>query len=145
MIDQGDQSERPDQSKTTMIYAFIRATLGTAGSSVLDFYVANSLWINGLLLLYALLVVFARRTFDLCQQRLVLSLKGQYGMQAEKQRPAPFLRALKNASIPWEHALSRSSFPFMTPPGSIRIYRKNLETFRRFLPLEKLVELLKES
>ena len=131
--------------KSIMIYAFIRATLGTAGAAVLDFYVANSLWINGLILLYALLVVFARRTFDLCQQGLVSSLQDQYGMQFQKQKSAPLLRILKTASIPWEHALGRSSFPFMTPPGSIRVYPKNLETFQRFLPLEKLAELLKES
>ncbi len=129
--------------KTTMIFAFIRSTLGTFGNTLLDFYIANSIWINGLILLYALLVVVSRRSFDLSRQLLLSSLQSQYGQQFQKKRPESVLKTLKKTSIPWEEALRRTSIPFVTPPGSIRIYPKNLETFQKFMPLEKLAELLK--
>jgi hypothetical protein len=128
-----------------MIITFIRSTLGTFGSALLDFYVANSIWINGLILLYALLVALSRRSFDLSRQLLLSSLQSQYGKQFQKNRPGSVLKTLKNTSVPWEEALQRTSIPFMTPPGSIRIYPKNLETFQKFVPLEKLAELLKQS
>ena len=128
-----------------MIFGFIRSTIGTFGNALLDFYIANSIWLNGLLLLYALLVVFSRRSFDLSQQLLLSSLQSQYGKQLQKKRPGSVLKMLKETKIPWEEALQRTSIPFMTPPGSIRIYRKNLETFQKFVSLEKLAELLKQS
>jgi hypothetical protein len=90
-------------------------------------------------------VVLARRTFDLSRESLVASLQSQYGAQFDQKRPGAILKVLGKSSIPWDQALGRSSFPFMTPPGSIWIYPKNLATFQRFLPLEKLAELLKKS
>ena len=125
-----------------MIYAFIRATLGPIGVAVLDFYIANSLWINGLVLLYGLLVVLAQRSFERSCQTLVGDLQSQYGQQFQQKSPKSVLNTLKKISIPWDRALGSSSFPLMTPPGSIRIYPKSLRTFQRFLPLEKLAELV---
>ncbi len=134
--------EPPWSTQTTMIFSFIRATLGTSGTAVLDFYIANSIWINGLIFLYAFLVVLARRTFDLGRQSLIASLQSQCGQQFEQKRPGSILKKLKKISIPWEKALGHSSFPFMTPPGSIWIYPKNRATLQKLLPLEKLAELL---
>ena len=128
-----------------MIYEFIRATLGTFGDVLLDFYIANDIWINGLVLLYGLLVVLARHSFNLGQQLILSSLQSQIGREFRQKNSGAILKTLKNTNIPWEVALKRSSFPFMTPPGSIRIYWKNLNTFQRFLPPEKLAELLKQS
>ncbi len=126
-----------------MINVFIRATLGTSGDVLLDFYIANGIWINGLILLYALLVVLSRHSFDLGQQLILSSLESQYGTQF--QQKGSVLKTLKYTSIPWHAALDRSSFPFMTPPGSFRIYPKNLKTIQKFLTPEKLAELLKRS
>lgn len=128
--------------QSTVIYNFVRSTLGASGAAVLDFYVLNSLWINGLVLLYALLVVLSRRTFDLSRQSLVASLQSRYGREFEGEKPRSVLKALKKIGIPWDQALGSSSFPFMAPPGSIRIYSKNPATLQKLLPLEKLADLL---
>lgn len=123
-----------------MINIFIRGTLGPLGVAVLDFYIANSLWINGLVLLYGLLVVLARRSFELSRQFLITSLQSKYGSRFEQRKPEAVLRALKKLSIPWEQALGSSSFPFVTPPGSIRIFPKKLATLQKLLPLEILAQ-----
>lgn len=125
-----------------MIYSFIRGMLGTSGDAVLDFYIAYSLWINGLIFLYAFLVVLARHTFDLSRQSLIISLQGEYSQKFEQKRPGAVLKALKKISIPWDQALRCSSFPLISPPGSIRIYPKNTATLQKLLPLEKVAELL---
>jgi hypothetical protein len=125
-----------------MIDSFIRGILGPLGSRVLDFYIANGLWINGLLLLYALLVVLARRTFDLGRQFLVETIQKEYGPQIEHQKSESILKVLRNISIPWERAIGSSPFPLITPPGSMLVYPKNLATFQRLVPPEKIAELL---
>jgi hypothetical protein len=127
-----------------MIDGFIRATLGTSGAAILDFYIANSVWINGLILLYALLVVLARRTFDRSRQSLIASLQSRHGQQFEGRKPGAILKLLGMIPIPWDQALANSSFPFMTPPGSIWLYPRSPATLHKLLPPEKLAELLLE-
>ena len=125
-----------------MIYSFIRGMLGSSGDMLLDFYVANSLWINALILLYAILVAVARHTFDVSRKLVIAFLESQYSQQFEQKKSGSVLNALHKINIPWDQALGHSAFPFMTPPGSIWIYPKNSATFQKLLPLEKLAELL---
>lgn len=103
------------------------------------------LWINGLLLLYALLVFFSRRNFDSILQSLLLSLQNQFGEQITKKGQGTLLNALKKAKIPWDKALSQSTMPFITPPGSFRIYIKSQEKLKQLIPLELLAESLKKN
>jgi hypothetical protein len=126
-----------------MIDAVVRSMLGTWGAALLDFYIANSLWINGLALAYALLVVFARRNYDLSLNSLLSSLKNKYGNQLQKKGAGTVLEMVKKADLPWDDALGRSKIPFLTPPRSIRLYRKNRETLQKLVTPEKLAELLK--
>jgi len=126
-----------------MVDAFVRSMIGSWGNALLDFYLANSLWINLLVLLYALLVVLSRRNFDLSLQSLIFSLQKEYGGQFAQKGPGSILNLLKKADIPWSGSLSKSSLPFITPPGSLWLYPKNIQTLQKFITLEKLVELLK--
>lgn len=125
-----------------MIDGFIRGTLGPLGVTILDFYIANSIWINGLILLYGLLVVLARRSFELSRQSLISALQSQHPQQFEHKKLASVLNTLKKINIPWEQSLESSSFPLIAPPGSILVYPKKLETFQKLLPLDKLAEIL---
>lgn len=127
-----------------MIYGFIRAMLGTSGDAILDFYITNSLWINALILLYAVMVVLARYSYNLCQQLLISSIQNRYGPQFERKKASAILKVLQGNPVPWEQALRTSPFPFVTPPGSLRIYPKNLKTLQTLLPVERLAELVNE-
>jgi hypothetical protein len=128
-----------------MVNAFIRSMIGSWGNVILDFYLANGFWINGLLLLYALLVVFSRRNFDNSLQLLLFSLQKEFGEQFAKKGPGSLMEILKKAAIPWAAALTKSPLPFITPPGSFRLYPKNAQTFQKFITLEKLVDLLQQK
>lgn len=128
-----------------MIDSFVRGLLGTSGSMLLDFYVANSLWINGLVLLYALGVVLARRAFDRSRHVLIALLRRDYAQHFEQRSASSVLNTLKRIPIPWEQAAAGSSFPFITPPGSFRVHRKSPAALQRLLPLEALAELLIRS
>ena len=128
-----------------MVNAFIRSMIGSWGNHILDLYIANSLWINPLLLLYALLVVLSRRNYDSSLQSLLSALQKQYGEKFEKKSPGSIQNILKKTSLPWAEVLSKSWLPFITPPGSLWVYPKNIETFQKFITIEKLVEMLQQK
>ncbi len=128
-----------------MVDVIIRSFIGQWGGRILDFYVANSLWINGLILLYFVVIVFARRNYRHIIISLVLDLKEKYGNQLKGENPKQISKQLTRLDIPWDEALKASSFPFVTPPGGFRPYLKNEKTFNKLLSNETLAEVIIES
>ena len=128
-----------------MVDVIIRSFIGQWGGRILDFYVENSLWINGLILLYFVIIVFARRNYRTIIISLVLDLKEKYGNKLKGENPKQISRQLTRLDIPWEEALRTSSFPFVAPPGGFRPYLKNEKTFHKLLSNETLAEVIIES
>ncbi len=126
-----------------MIDAFIRSTLGHFGSAILDFYIANSFWINGLILAYAILVVISRFNYNRTSKAILENIKENYSSQIEKKNVSSLVHLLKKANLPWEETIKGSKIPFLSPPGSIRIYRSSVKNLQKFLSIEKIAELLK--
>jgi hypothetical protein len=126
-----------------MIDIFIRSMLGTFFSKILDLYIANSLWINGIILAYALLVVISRFNYARTSKAILDNLKEKYSTQIEKKNASSLIHVLNKAEIPWAESIKKSKIPLLTPPGSIRIYWKTVNNMQKFLPIEKIVELLK--
>ncbi|MGW8144810.1 MAG: hypothetical protein ACWGN2_10475 [Anaerolineales bacterium] len=128
-----------------MVDVIVRSFIGQWGQKILDFYQNNSLWINGLILLYFLMIIFSRRNYRFIIISLVEDLKRKYGSQLKGDNPNQISKRLKRMEIPWEQALSTSSFPFVTPPGGFRPYMKNEKTFQKLLSDEVLAEVIFES
>ena len=59
--------------------------------------------------------------------------------------PHQISKKLNRLEIPWEKALTTSSFPFVTPPGRFRPYLKNEKTFHKLLSNDLLAEVIVES
>jgi hypothetical protein len=70
-----------------MIDALIRGTLGTVGTHLLDFYVQNSLWINALLFVYAILVIFARRNYGQVARHILADFHRKHGDKLDRKEP----------------------------------------------------------
>ncbi|MEL7642855.1 MAG: hypothetical protein AAGU25_01970 [bacterium] len=128
-----------------MIDAFIRSILGDWGNALLDFYIANSLWINGIILLYALLVILAQRNYKRITSSALIFLNEKYGSQLQKKGKGSLVQMMKKAGIPWNEIIKRSWNPFLTPSGSIRLYLSNEKTIDKLLPLEKIAELIQKK
>ncbi len=128
-----------------MINAVIRSMIGSWGNVLLDQYIANGFWINGLILLYALLVFLSRRNYDNNLRSLITDLQNLYGDQIAKKGAGSILAKLKNSPIPWEGSIKVSTIPFLTPPGSFMIYQNNAQNFEKFVPLKTLAELLQKA
>lgn len=127
-----------------MINIIVRSFLGHWGGQVLDFYIANSLWINGLLLLYFLLVVLGRRNYRVILFSLVKGLEGKQTIKPGNKNAKQIGAALKKQEIPWEVGLRASAFPFITPPQGFRIYLKSQKRIQDLIPREILVDTLIE-
>lgn len=123
-----------------MIDAILRSMIGSWGNWLLDQYLAHALWINGLLLGYALLVAMARRNFKMILQFFVVHLWEKYPAQLKNKKREQISRFLMHISLPWQQALARAPFPFFSPPSSIRLYPKTESALKRTLSLDTLTE-----
>jgi len=128
-----------------MIDAFVRSILGDWGNIALDFYIANSLWINAIFLIYALLVVLSHRNYKRITKSTLTFLHEKYGSQLQKKGTGSLVLMMKKAGIPWDEILKRGTNPFLSPPGSIRLYLNNQKSIEKLLPFEKIAELIKKS
>ena len=123
-----------------MIDALIRGTLGTAGTRMLDFYVQNSIWINALLFVYAILVVFARRNYLQFARHILADFIQKHGDKLTKKSPREIRALLLKSKIPWENGMQAGWFPFISFPQGILLRFKSNRTFEKIFPIDVLVE-----
>ncbi len=98
-----------------MIYAFIRSFIGEIGRTIMDFYIANSLVINGLILFYALIVFVAQRNYLFVLKKIFESL----GLIKEnaKNKLVRKVNAKDYAKLSWDDIRKGAWFPFISAPG----------------------------
>jgi len=123
-----------------MIYAFIRNYIGGFGRALMDFYVANSLVINGLILVYALLVFLAHRNYLYVIERIIVEL----GLikQGEKNKLLRKVNSADLTKLQWDKVRKNIWFPFISEPKkwTFRLFSAeylssefSLETINRYI------------
>ncbi|MBN1266102.1 MAG: hypothetical protein JXA25_11455 [Anaerolineales bacterium] len=123
-----------------MIDAIIRSFLGGFGGKVLDFYSEHSLWINGTILLYALLVIIGRSSYSSLLRAMTTELL-RMNPDTLKNKSVQSLQSIfARIELPWNTVVKKVSFPFLVPPKKMRPYFKNPENAARLIPPEILAE-----
>lgn len=123
-----------------MINAILRSMIGSWGNWLLDQYIANALWINGLILTYALLVALARCNFKKTLLFFLTHLETQHARQLKGKNKQQMTRFLSHISLPWQKALCNTRFPVISPPNSIRLYANTEATLKKFFGPETIAE-----
>lgn len=123
-----------------MIDAIVRNFLGEAGSQLLDLYQANSLWINGALLLYALVVFLGRASYKSLLREITSLLLADETVSYRKKSISSLEKMFTRTDLPWEKALAEINFPFLSPPGSLRPYIKNRANASKLISPEILAQ-----
>lgn len=123
-----------------MVDALVRRFLGTAGSGLLDFYSEHALWINACLLLYAMLVVFARQNYAQVAGFILADFFQEHGNQLAKKSPKEIRGLLLKSEIPWRHGKQAGWFPFISSPQGILLRLKSDRTLQQIFPIDVLVE-----
>lgn len=128
-----------------MFDAIIRGTLGEAGGAILDFYISNSLWINTIFLLYALVVVFAKRGYAEVKAAIKNDLINQFGEQVFSKSEKNFIKALERYQINWEAIAKQTKIPIISEEKSLVFWIKTPASLKKFFVPEKLYLLNKND
>jgi hypothetical protein len=113
---------------------------GQFGTDLLNFYQANALWINLLVLAYGAWVVLSWINLKNIRKVLLLALIDQLRSQVD---PASGKVVLKKDGadlvIPWDRVVGQAGFPFIAKQNGLLPHRVSIETARAMLPDDYLV------
>ncbi|MEI7990179.1 MAG: hypothetical protein WCI88_14180 [Chloroflexota bacterium] len=127
-----------------MIYIVVRSFLGPGGTALLDLYLKYSLYINGIILLYVLLLVISRRNYLTISNLLIQDLNNKIPFNKDEQ--IQIRTMLGKIQIPWDDYIKATLFPFITPPKGWIFHLKTVQSLQRLYPPERLAEaLIKEK
>jgi hypothetical protein len=121
-----------------MVRVLIEQMLGTWGTALLDFYHANSLFINLLIVLYGGLVVLSWTNLKGIRRQLVQNLVAQLQAIPNLEVDAQPHKVLRQVNIPWEQAIEQRRFPFVAEQTSFLPRRATLAIVQSLLPPEEL-------
>jgi hypothetical protein len=122
-----------------MLYAFIRGFIGGMGRAILDFYVANSLYINAIILAYALCVVLANQSYALGLHQIKIELE-KSGKKLKNRSLLELKSALEDNSFPWRKVQASYWFPLITTPRRILMFPKNINKLKKIFNAEILMQ-----
>ncbi|MCD4673921.1 MAG: hypothetical protein K8R77_14765 [Anaerolineaceae bacterium] len=126
-----------------MLDFLVRSTLGSWGSALLDFYLANSFWINGIILLLILLNVLGRRTYAAILTALISQIS-ENDFDIRKGNSVPQMQKILDAAeISWDALAQTGWYPLIAVPGKTLPVVKNSENLKKIFNAEHLVELVK--
>lgn len=125
-----------------MFNIFVRSMLGPWGQKLLDFYIANSLWINGLILLYFLLLFLSRWSYRRSLIAILAGIKALYLQEQQKYSVRELKARLNAADITlWQDGLRATPWPLIAGPHDLIPRLKTAQALRRLFPPDDLVEL----
>jgi hypothetical protein len=102
----------------SIVQGILQGFLGDWGMKVGDWYMANSLWINGIILFYALLISICWKNYSTVSNFLRRSLIDQISPKMKTWTKAEINKNLKSIEIPWEAARKKMFIPIMAKSGS---------------------------
>lgn len=124
-----------------MFDIFIRSLLGPWGQKILDAYIANSLWINGLILLYFAILVLSRWNYRRTQAAIVAGLQARYAQSSGKKATRDIRACLAQDGVPWEAGLDASFWPLIAGPRHVVPRLKNTLTLQKLFSPDDLIDL----
>jgi len=128
-----------------MIDAIIRGSLGQLGSAILDFYQANSLLVNGIILFYLLMLILGRQTHTILKNRIKEYFLQRYGEEVQNKSNKWFKKTLEKNDLDWQ-TLSKSSWmPIIVSPKSILLRCKSIKNLKKIFTSEQIAELFKDQ
>ena len=112
----------------------VERLFGAWGVQALDFYLANSLWINAIVLLYGLVLAIAWLNLQTIRRKLVSDLVIQIRNHPEIGADSNVNAVLRATTIPWEHAVGEARFPLVAEQWAFGLRRTSVEAVQPLLP-----------
>lgn len=128
-----------------MIDAMIRGSLGQLGSAILDFYQANSLSVNGIILFYLLMLILGRQTYTMLKNRIKEYFLQRYGEKVQNKSSRWFKKTLEKDELDW-NTLSKSTWILViVSPKSLLIRFKSIKNLKKIFTSEQIASLFKDQ
>ena len=120
-----------------MVETILRALLGSAGSAVLDFYIANATIINLILFAYFGLLWLSRKSYRTIQEALKEQLSAS-GKSFGQRDEAWFRSYLEKNPIDWNAVEASSRFSFFSPEHYFWFHLKNEKAIRKYFTAQRI-------
>ena len=123
-----------------MIFAFVRSLIGDFGRLLMDFYIANSLLINSMVLIYGLLVFISRRNYYFILEKLIYQIRdgnSKYAKSGIKK-----ITKMDYENIQWNAIRSKVPIPFFTLPRNWALNVTSTKRIQGEFTLQKINALL---
>jgi len=128
-----------------MIDAIIRGMLGETGSALLDLYLQNAYWINAIILMYAICLIFAK----LGRRKIIAAIESalidQHDEDVVKKNENWYKKVLEKKDLDWKDIANQTWIPIISTRGVFGFRIKNPENLREEFTPEKIYEILNEK
>lgn len=122
-----------------MIRTFVLYMLGPWGRQVLQFYLDHSLWINGLVVAYGVLLAVAHLNLRRLENRAVEALRRRRSLGQGSATMAA-------GPLAWEEIIPGASFfPFVAGKTGLIPRRCRPDVLERLIPASRLEKLLEDT
>lgn len=119
-----------------MIDTIIRGSLGKLGTAFLDFYLNNALWINGLVLLYAVVLVLANHGRKKIEDGVKQYFIDHYGQDLENKGSSWFAKTLERNPLDWENLSKLTWLPIISVKKSFGFTMKSPKSLTKIFTPE---------
>jgi hypothetical protein len=128
-----------------MFDAIIRGTLGNFGSAILDFYIDYALWINSVLLFYALFLMVAKRGYTRIKEVIKHELIAHYGEGISGKNERNFIKAVERFQFDWQALAKETKSPILSPEKALYFRSKSPAFLKKHFTPEKIYALFRED
>jgi hypothetical protein len=119
--------------------SIIKGFIGDWGVNAIKFYYDKSLYINGVILLYALLIYICWRNYLTVNSFLVKNITRQIEPNIKKWNKSEVTKNIKSIQIPWEEAIKVIKFPFIAKSGKLIPIIASRESVEKLFPVDELI------
>lgn len=110
-----------------------------------DFYYANSLWINGIILVYALVIFISWKNYRTIFDFLVQNISEQLSPKAKTWSKSEIARNMKTIEIPWKEARKQARIPLLAKTDYFIPTIASAETIQKLIPQDVLIKVVQET
>jgi hypothetical protein len=129
----------------SIVLGIIKGFIGSWGLNAVDFYMANSLWINGSILLYALIISTCWRNYETIKKSILQSITSQLELKGKSWSKAEISRSINSAQISWESEKKHIRIPLIAKSGSYMPKFASVEAIEKLFPKDLLINTIRNS
>ncbi|HEX7555736.1 MAG TPA: hypothetical protein VF338_03855 [Leptolinea sp.] len=129
----------------SIVLGIIKGFIGNWGINVINFYFDNSLWINAIILFYALIMSICWRNYQTIKMFLIENITGHLETKVKSWSKTEISRNMKSTQIPWGDARKKIKIPILAKSGSFLPIIASEEAIMKLFPKDVLINSIRET